>query len=113
MAGRETIGTRRVKLLSAAASIMILSACTTFSDTATVKIQSEPTGALVTVDGVGECETPCSIRIKIQRYATVAKAGYLPVTVRLSPGKRNYNIQMELAAASDAVDAVILRDIDE
>ncbi|NNL89988.1 MAG: PEGA domain-containing protein [Marinicaulis sp.] len=113
MAGRKTIGTRGIRSSLALAMFAMLSACATIRNAATVYIRSEPTGALVTVDGVGECETPCSIRVDVQRSATVAKAGYLPVRIRLSPGLREYQIKMELAAASEDVDAVMLGDIDE
>ena len=88
-----------------------ITACSTLSGSETVEISTVPSGALVTIDGVGECETPCSIRLDAQRQATIAKAGYLSRRVVLSPRTKDFTLDLELAAATDDVDAVQLDDL--
>ena len=41
-----------------------------------IAIKSTPAGATVTVDGYGECETPCRIQLLSPVMATVAKAAH-------------------------------------
>jgi hypothetical protein len=75
-------------------------------------VQTDPAGALLTIDGVGECETPCRIRLDGPKKAKIAKAGFVAKDYMLSPGKSEVTIPLELAAASDDVDATALPDIE-
>ncbi len=77
-----------------------------------VNVLSDPPGALLAIDGVGECETPCKVKLDGPRVARLAKAGFLPVTITLTPDRRSLTVPMELAAASEDVDAVALPDLE-
>ena len=76
------------------------------------KITSDPPGALVTVQGYGECETPCKVRLDDHRNVTVAKAGYKAKRFVMGPSGPPLKVRLELAAASDDVDAETLPDLD-
>jgi len=78
----------------------------------TRKIISEPPGALVTVRGYGECETPCTVRLDDHRNVTVAKAGYKAKRFVISPSGPPVKVRLELAAPAGEVDAESLPDID-
>ncbi|WP_375205870.1 PEGA domain-containing protein [Hyphococcus sp.] len=78
----------------------------------TLMVKTDPEGALLAIDGVGECETPCSVRLDGPKQARIAKAGFVSKTYVLSPGKNEVTIPLELAAASDDVDATALPDLD-
>ncbi len=74
-----------------------------------LRLQTDPPGALVVVAGAGECETPCTIRLNEPQRARIAKAGYVTRYVILNPSRRKQVIvDLELAAASEDVDAVEL-----
>lgn len=75
-------------------------------------IESDPPGALVTVEGYGECETPCTIRLDERRGITVAKAGYAAQRFSIAPDGPPVKVTLELAAASGDVDAEALPEID-
>lgn len=68
-------------------------------------ITSVPSGALVKIDGYGECETPCSIKLDQRREITVAKAGYKAQRFGILPGKKDVHVILELAAPTSDVDA--------
>jgi hypothetical protein len=76
-----------------------------------VSVITEPAGALLTIEGVGECETPCTVRLDSPRQANLAKAGFVAQTVTLGPERSSVTIPMELAAASDDVDTTVLPDL--
>lgn len=77
-----------------------------------IEVQTVPTGALVTVEGVGECESPCSIKLAQPRRVTIAKAGYNPVHLRVTPETDDFTIEMTLAAPTEEVDTTTLPDLD-
>ena len=85
----------------------LLSACAS----GVQKITSSPSGALVQMAGFGECETPCTVKIDGPRDITVAKAGYNPKRLRIQPGG-DINVDLDLAAPTEDVDAVTLPDLD-
>ena len=110
MAAEETF-MRRPAFLSL--GFMLLGGCVTMGGGAsTMLVQTDPAGALVAIDGVGECETPCRIRLDAPKKARIAKAGFVSKEYMLSPGKSEVTIPLELAAASDDVDATALPDLD-
>ncbi len=75
------------------------------------EINTLPAGALVTVDGLGECETPCTLELEQPRKLTIAKAGYKSVRIILEPNGKDVSIDLELAAPTEEVDAISLPDI--
>ena len=75
-------------------------------------INSEPPGALVTVQGFGQCETPCTVRLDDHRNITVAKAGYKARRFVLGPDGGEVNVELELAAPAGDVDSTALPDLD-
>ena len=95
------------------AALTLLGGCMTIGGGAsTLLVKTDPEGALLSIDGVGECETPCSVLLDGPKQARVAKAGFVSKTYVLSPGRSEVTIPLELAAASDDVDATGLPDLD-
>ncbi len=100
------------RTLVAALAGFSLAGCATIGGGKTLKINTEPPGALITLDGGGECETPCKIQLDGPRRATIAKAGFVSLDVMLSPSRRSVTVPLELAAASEDVDTETLPEID-
>ena len=100
-----------MRLLGIALVASVLSGCL-FTSGNIRKIKTVPSGALVTVDGLGECETPCTVEVKQRRRATIAKAGYKSLRIYLEPDGEDVSIEMELAAPTEDVDAIALPDLD-
>jgi hypothetical protein len=67
-------------------------------------LNSEPPGAYVKVEGLGECETPCRIELDAPRMITVAKAGFKPQRFQVAPGKKRINVVLELVAPTEEVE---------
>ncbi|MFQ5562856.1 MAG: PEGA domain-containing protein [Parvularculaceae bacterium] len=91
---------------------MLASACETFpfaSDTTLV--ESTPDGAVVTVEGFGQCETPCRVKLDTPRLTTVAKAGYEKKRFMLDPDRSKVTVVLELAAPTEDVEASELPDL--
>lgn len=102
-----------MRTIAAAMSLMMLGGCLSTGDGArTVDVLTDPPGAQLTIEGVGACETPCTVKLDRPRQARIAKAGFVSTTVTLTPDRRALTIPLELAAASDDVDAVALPDLD-
>ncbi|GAB4522956.1 MAG: hypothetical protein Kow00133_10760 [Amphiplicatus sp.] len=99
-------GLRRIVLSAAALSA---GACATTPGV--VEIVSEPPGALVTVEGYGECQTPCTIGLDGPRDVTVAKAGFLPKRFAVAPGAGRVKVALDLAAPTEKVDEEALPDL--
>lgn len=74
-------------------------------------VSTTPPGAIVRVDGFGECEAPCTIEIDRPREIVVAKAGYNPQRLTLQPGKRRVDVVLELSAPTTDVDETALPDL--
>ncbi len=75
-------------------------------------IESTPSGALVTIEGYGECETPCTVKLDGYRNVTVAKAGYKAQRFGVKPGGAPVQVILDLAAPSGEVDTTALPEID-
>ena len=102
-----------MRIPAAATLPFLLTGCMTLGGgSSTMLVNTDPPGALVTIEGFGECESPCTVRLDAPRKARVAKAGFLSKTYVLSPGSREVTIPLELAAASDDVDTTTLPDLD-
>ncbi len=72
---------------------------------------STPSGATVTIDGYGACETPCTVKLDGYRKVTVAKAGYKAQRFGVKPGGAPVNVILELAAPAGVVDSETLPDL--
>lgn len=80
-----------------------LAGCAT-SGVRTTEIVTEPPGALVRVEGYGECVSPCVIAFDAPRMITIAKAGYRAQRFELKPGKSRLVARLELAAPTRPVE---------
>lgn len=104
-----------MRLLSCAiAGSLIFAGCATGGrSNRIVTIETAPPDALVRVEGFGECTSPCAIEIDAARRVFIAKAGFKPVTIDLSPTSRAKAIAvpLELAAPTEAVEAGSLGDL--
>ena len=101
----------QIKLILAFFFALGLSGC--FATAGEVRtITSEPDGALVRVEGFGECETPCTIKLDGRREVTVAKAGYKAQRFGVTPGSKDIHVILELAAPTQDVDAETLPSLD-
>ena len=68
-------------------------------------VTTAPAGARVTVEGFGECETPCTIEIDKPRNITIAKAGFDTQKFVLLPGRKKLDVELKLSAPTTGVDA--------
>lgn len=94
------------------AGFLALTVCGCMTTQGARRIVSEPPGALVTVEGFGECETPCTVQLDARRNVIVAKAGYKAQRFVIAPDGPPVNVILELAAPTDDVDAETLPEID-
>ncbi len=99
-----------MRFLLSIALMVMLGGCMTLGDSR--EIRSTPSGALVTLPGFGECETPCTIKLDRTRRITIAKAGYKPRLVDIEPGGGPVTIPLDLAAPTEDVDSQTLPDLD-
>ena len=95
-----------------AVAMLALPGCLTLSGGDVRAITSDPAGALVQIDGYGECETPCTVRLDALRQMTVAKAGYKAQRFHVAPGNKDVHVILELAAPTKDVDATELPALD-
>ncbi|MEL6360049.1 MAG: PEGA domain-containing protein [Pseudomonadota bacterium] len=103
--------TRKAKplLILAAAT---LSACQTLSGQNTIaEISTVPSGAQVTVEGLGSCITPCTVDVTKTRRVAIAKAGFLKEERVLEAGQRRLALDLQLAAPSTDVSETSLPDL--
>ncbi len=68
-------------------------------------VNSEPKNAMVTVEGYGQCETPCTIKLDQPRLTTVAKAGYEKQRFMLIPGRPKVDVILKLAAPTKEIES--------
>lgn len=100
------------RIIGCAAVASSLSGCMTLFGDNVISIDSVPPGALVTVEGAGECETPCTIQLESARRVTVAKAGYKSVRIMMEPDANDVIVALSLAAPTEAIDTTELPDLD-
>lgn len=101
-------------LFGIASAALALGGCQTLgggTGTTLTTVSTEPAGALVTVEGFGECETPCTVEIDKPRNITIAKAGYDPQKHVLLPGKKTLNVVLKLSAPTTDVDETELPEL--
>lgn len=63
-----------------------------------------PEGAVVRVEGFGECISPCTIALDAPRTVTIAKTGYKAQRIVVRPGERRVRVELDLAAPTTAVE---------
>ncbi len=99
-----------MRLILILTTMVLLNGCLATSG-AMRSFTSTPSGATVTIDGYGACETPCTVKLDGDRKVTVAKAGYKAQRFGVKPGGAPVNVILELAAPAGVVDAETLPDL--
>ncbi len=103
---------RRIAILTA---LVLLGACKTFdlgSGQKVTLITSEPQGAYVNVEGLGECETPCRVALDGPRMVTIAKAGFKPQRIQIAPASKRIKVVLELVAPTKDVESKELPEVE-
>ncbi len=98
----------RLSMIAAAFSV---AACATTKGPQIVEVQTDPAGALVRVEGFGDCESPCRIEIDAPRNLTIAKAGYDAERIVIKPGDKTVRLKLKLAAPTTTVDQQALPEL--
>ena len=88
-----------------------VSACATTSGSTITLVETDPPGALVRVEGFGECEAPCTIELDAPRSLTIAKAGYDAQRLTLEPGTKRVQIKLNLSAPTTSVEEEALPEL--
>jgi len=68
------------------------------------EIVTDPSGALVRVEGYGECTTPCTVAFDAPRRITIFKEGFRELRPTLEPGKSRASFKLELVAPNTDVE---------
>ncbi len=68
------------------------------------EIVTEPSGALVRVEGYGECTTPCTVAFDVPRTISIFKEGFKERRHQLEPGKSRVVFKLELVAPTTEVE---------
>lgn len=84
--------------------------CLTSGATRTIIV--DPPDATITVDGFGECASPCTVKLDQRRTIRIARIGYLPQKFDIAPGNDPVFVTLELAAPSQDVDETELPQLD-
>lgn len=92
----------RAQLLALAA--LFLPACATTGRPTITLVETDPPGALVQVEGFGECIAPCTIELDAPRNLTIAKAGFDAQRLTLEPGKKRVQVKLKLSAPTTDVE---------
>lgn len=85
--------------------------CATFGSGVT-QIVSEPPGALVRVEGAGECQTPCTVKFESPREVTIAKVGYKARRLRIGPDQSKVKVTLELAVETKEIETNTLPEVE-
>jgi hypothetical protein len=83
---------------------LALSACATSKGPKIVLVDTEPQGALVRVEGFGECQSPCRIEVDAMRSLTIAKAGYDAKRIVIDPKSKKVLVKLTLSAPTTDVE---------
>ena len=103
-----------MKRLIIAVAIFALAGCQTLSfggGSSVTTIESDPNGANVTVEGYGECNTPCTVGHDVDRMITVAKTGYKPQRFVIKPGSKRVRVELEQSASTEDVEATAMPEL--
>lgn len=99
-----------LRIMIIATAALSLGGCLTMGGVR--EIRSNPTGAYLSIEGFGSCETPCTVKLDGPRQARLARIGYVTQDIIIEPGIRPLTVTMVLAAASEDVDALALPDLE-
>lgn len=99
-----------MRRLAMAVAVLSAAGCAT-SGVRITEVSTTPPGALVRVEGFGECESPCRISIDRPRQLTIAKAGFKAERLEIRPGQKRVEVALQLAAPTEDVDQSILPDL--
>ncbi|HBS32043.1 MAG TPA: hypothetical protein DEA40_09925 [Parvularcula sp.] len=94
-----------------AALALLVAACETTKGAAITRVETDPPGALVQVEGFGECTAPCTIELDAPRKLTIAKAGYDAQRLTLSPGTKKLQVKLTLSAPTTGVEEETLPEL--
>lgn len=83
---------------------LLLPACATTGGSSITLVETIPAGALVQVNGFGDCQSPCRIELDKPRNLTIAKAGYDAQRITLSPGTKVLRVTLSLSAPTTGVE---------
>jgi len=100
-----------MRLMLLALSVLYVTACATTNGPKITLVETDPPGALVRVEGFGECEAPCRIELDAPRNLTIAKAGYDAQRIVLRPGTKRLTVIMKLSAPTTVVDEAALPEL--
>lgn len=101
-----------MRILAALAFATLGAACATNDGKPRLTlVTTEPSGALVQIEGFGECVSPCTIEHDAPRNLTIAKAGYDAVRMTIKPGQKEARVTLMLAAPTTDVDETKLPDL--
>lgn len=81
-----------------------LAACTTSNGPKITLVETDPVGALIRVEGFGECESPCRIELDAPRNLTIAKAGYDAERIVIEPNSKKVTVRLKLSAPTTEVE---------
>ncbi|HXI87569.1 MAG TPA: PEGA domain-containing protein [Parvularculaceae bacterium] len=105
------------RFLAVAIALGLLAGCKTLSladigikgaGAPITRIETDPPGATVRVEGYGECISPCTIGLDGPRQIIIAKAGYKAQHLELTPGQSRVKFKLELAAPTTNVESTDL-----
>lgn len=83
----------------------LLAACESIGGGAKMtEIVTDPPGALVRVEGYGECTTPCTVEFDVPRTVSIVKEGFKDQRLELKPGKSRIALKLELVAPNTDVE---------
>lgn len=100
-----------MRLLLACAVASFNVACATAKGPTITLVETEPPGALVRVEGFGECLSPCRIELDAPRNLTIAKAGFDARRIVLDPGTKRLLVTLKLSAPTTSVDEAALPEL--
>lgn len=93
-----------MRLEALAVAALLASACATTKGPSITLVETDPPGALVQVEGFGDCEAPCTIELDAPRNLTIAKAGYDAQRLTLEPGNKRLQVKLKLSAPTADVE---------
>lgn len=99
-----------MRVLSAVAALS-LCGCATANGPKIVLVETEPQGALVRVEGFGECQSPCRIEVDKSRNLTIAKAGYNAERIVIDPKSKKVLVRLTLSAPTTDVEVDALPEL--
>ena len=94
-----------------AAAALSLAACATVKGPQITLVETEPSGALIRVEGFGECESPCRIELDAPRNLTIAKAGFDAERIVIEPGAKKVVVKLNLSAPTKEVEVDALPEL--